>query len=489
MAHSRNELDPVEAKLLRRKKRKRSIKIGITFSAIQLLLSIAVTGLLIYLDVLPMMYLSALVAVLFLFNTYTFFTQFSKKFRTFGKVLAIFMIVVLGAGTYYLSVTANVLSSLFGNSYREEIVSVYVMKDEDVTTLEECRGYTFGFVTTDQEVTNKAFAEIEKTLGNSYDVAAYTSYNGMLDEFYDSVCEAVLVKESDLSRIKAVYDTFEEDTIKIASYTIKVKTTTDASPVKVTKEPFIVYVSGIDVYGDVSQSSRSDVNIIAVVNPNTHKVLLVSAPRDSYVELPFAEGEYDKLTHVGNHGVEASMEVLSNLYGVDIHYYLRMNFSGFMEIVDALGGITIENEETFTSHDGYYFEEGTLELDGLHALHYARERKAFALGDVQRGINQMKVIKAMAQKALSPALLVNFTEIMTSVADAMDTNMSMNDVSSLVKAQLKKNEGWDISSAYLKGYSDSRYTYSYSEPLSVYVLDEESVEEVKAQIQAMMNEK
>lgn len=477
-----------EALARRRRKLRRSRNIGFFFAAVALILSIVVVGFIFYLDVLPFAYTAAIILLLTFLVGYGFLSQYTRSFRTVGKVLSCLMIVVLSFAAYYLSVTTNTLGSILGSRYKTEIISVYILEESDAQTLSDCTGLCFAYQTqTAEEITKKAFAEVDKELKGSYRKAAYTSFDTLIASLYGGESDVILLNDSQLETICDSYPDFKEDTRVLASYTIKTKVETTVSPVKVTKEPFAVYISGIDVYGDISQTSRSDVNIIAFINPNTKKVLLVSTPRDSYVELSYAPGNYDKLTHVGNHGVDASMQTLSNLYDIDIHYFLRVNFTGFMDIVDAMGGITIENEESFTSHDGYYYEAGTLNLDGLHALHYARERSAFALGDVQRGKNQMKVIKAMVQKACSTTLLTHFTDIMQSLTGCMETNMSMDDISRLVKAQIKNNTPWDIQSLSLDGYSDYRYTYSYSDmELSVYILDEESVQDAKDAIQAIM---
>lgn len=491
MSSTREERLRKERKLALRRKRIISRRIGLLLTLIQLLLSILVAGILIYLNLLPAVYLAGIAVVLLFFAIYCFLMQFTRKHQLAGKIISVFISIFLITASYYLIVTTNVLSQITGNGYKTETLSVYVLKDDSAQSIADCSGYLWGYQTlTSGDVTNQAFDEIKKELTGDIDKAAYTSFSSLVSSLYNMETDVILINDSHLEIIKDYYPDFTSDTRVLASYTIRTKVDINTQTVHVAKEPFIIYVSGIDVYGDISQTSRSDVNIIAVVNPNTKKVLLVSAPRDSYVELPIERGAYDKLTHAGNYGVETSMQTLANLYDVDINYYLRVNFTGFMNIVDALGGITIENEESFVSNDGYYFEEGTLQLDGLHALHYARERKAFALGDVQRGINQMKVIKAMASKAISPTLLTNYSSIMESIADCMQTNMAMDDISSLVKMQLKNNSSWDISTAYLEGQSEYRTTYSYPDWESdVYLIDQDSLADVKLQIQEVLNEK
>ena len=218
------------------------------------------------------------------------------------------------------------------------------------------------------------------------------------------------------------------------------------SNVDVAEEPFTIYVSGNDSYGEVTlEEGRSDVNILLTVNPNTRQILMTTTPRDYYVELPFGEGCWDKLTHAGNYGIDCSMQTLERLYDVEIDYYLRVNFSGFESIVDALGGVEVYSDYAFTSlHSGYYFDVGYNSVDGAEALAFVRERYAFEEGDVQRGKNQMAMIRAIMDKATSPAVISGYLSLMDSVSDSFITNMPKGSISDLVKMQLNEGGSWNI---------------------------------------------
>ena len=262
---------------------------------------------------------------------------------------------------------------------------------------------------------------------------------------------------------------------------------TGAEANKITKEPFVVYLSGVDNRGDLTEKARSDVNILAVVNPTTKQVALINTPRDYYVDLAGTDSK-DKLTHAGLYGVETSMATLGNLYGVDVEHYLRINFAGFINIIDAIGGVDVYSDQAFTSvgSPGYYdpttFAEGWNHLDGKSALAFARERHAFKTGDIQRGINQMKVIDAVANKLKSPALL------MDAAADCFVTSLSQEQISALVRMQLGDLANWDIQSYTVTG-SGAKSSKCYSaKGQSLYVMkpDENSVNEAKALVAAVL---
>ena len=268
---------------------------------------------------------------------------------------------------------------------------------------------------------------------------------------------------------------------------------TGAEANKITKEPFVVYLSGVDNRGELTENARSDVNILAVVNPVTKQAALINTPRDYYVDLAGTESK-DKLTHAGLYGVETSMATLGNLYGVDVDHYLRINFAGFISIIDAIGGVDVYSDQAFTSvgSPGYYdpttFAEGWNHLDGKSALAFARERHAFKTGDIQRGINQMKVIDAMANKLKSPTLLMSFSKLMDAAADCFVTSFSQEQISALVRMQLGDLASWDIQSYTVTG-SGAKSSKCYSaKGQSLYVMkpDENSVNEAKALIAAVL---
>ena len=268
---------------------------------------------------------------------------------------------------------------------------------------------------------------------------------------------------------------------------------TGAEANKITKEPFVVYLSGVDNRGELTEKARSDVNILAVVNPTTKQAALINTPRDYYVDLAGTDSK-DKLTHAGLYGVETSMATLGNLYGVNVEHYLRINFAGFINIIDAIGGVDVYSDQAFTSvgSPGYYdpttFAEGWNHLDGKSALAFARERHAFASGDIQRGINQMKVIDAMANKLKSPTVLMSFSKLMDAVSDCFVTSLSQEQISALVRMQLGDLASWDIESCSVTGSSGKSSQCYSAKGQSLYVMkpDESSVSKAKELIASVL---
>ena len=235
------------------------------------------------------------------------------------------------------------------------------------------------------------------------------------------------------------------------------------------EEAFNIYISGIDVAGSITTNSRSDVNIIMTINPKTKKILLTTTPRDYYVQIPGVSGEArDKLTHAGIYGVDRSMAALESLYGIDISYYARVNFTSLITIVDTLGGVDVNSEYAFEA-GGYSFVKGMNHLDGKQALAFARERHSFADGDNQRGKNQEAILKAILERVMFPDILLQANQILNHVADCVETNMTQDEMAKFINMQLSEMAAWEIETTAATGRGDKQPCYSSGSQL-LYVM-------------------
>lgn len=257
---------------------------------------------------------------------------------------------------------------------------------------------------------------------------------------------------------------------------------------KVTQEPFIVYVSGIDVYGSLARVSRSDVNKIVAVNPLAKDILMIDIPRDYYVPFPNLDNAEDKLTHSGIYGIDCSVDTLNKFLGIEINYYARINFSTFVELVDAIGGVDVEVKEGFYA-DPYTYPTGPNHLDGKKALRFARERHNLAGGDNARIRNQSLLLKAIIDKIVSPEVISDYPELMKIMAKNIETNMTVNEMTSLIQMQLNDMAAWNIRSYALKGKGATRPSAaSGGRELYVMLPDGETVEKAKELIEELFKE-
>ena len=271
----------------------------------------------------------------------------------------------------------------------------------------------------------------------------------------------------------------------------------EANKTDVSKKPFIIYLSGVDTRGSskIQEKALSDVNMVVIVNPKTEKILMVNVPRDYYLPLEGDKNKMDKLTHAGNKGVACSMKTLEALFDIEFNYYAKVNFKSVVDIVDHLGGITVNSDYNFSScysltEDVYYhFKKGENKLTGLSALAFARERDSFAGGDRQRGIHQQVVIKAIIEKALSPSNLTptKISKFVDCITENTNTNISYDEISTLVKLQLDKMPSWDIQSTSVDGTGSTEPTYTTG-GLKAYVMipTQSTVDEAKLKIKEVL---
>lgn len=420
-----------------------------------------------------------------------FFLSFDirKKLRSIIAVLlALIILIVEGFGCYYLLVGKSTLQKITEAETEKSEVGVYVRIEDEAKSLQDAKNYIFGILKTqDRNITDSALSKISKTLGKTVNTKEYDSIEALMN--------ALLVEKEIYAIVlnKSFIDLFEEieghaeDAEKIREiHSVLVETEGLTAAPKKDLSVFTVYISGIDCFGSIKRRSRSDVNIIATVNTETGQVLLVSTPRDFFVPLSISNGIPDKLTHAGIYGIEVSRDTLAMLYNTDIDYYFRVNFDGFKDIVDALGGVTVYSEYTFKSGSLQY-KKGLNELNGTEALEFARNRYAFASGDRQRGKNQMAVIKAVIDKATGPAIIVNYKSTLDGLAGSFDTNIPYDTITKLIQNQIKNGTKWNVVSYSANGTGASKRPYSMSSNAYVMIPDQATVDHAKDLIHRVKN--
>ena len=318
------------------------------------------------------------------------------------------------------------------------------------------------------------------------------SYQEAYDNLKSGKSKAMVLSGSYASLLESVDSNYASNLKTIYTYKIKKKNSNSAK--QVDSKVFNIYISGIDTYGSISTVSRSDVNIIMTVNMNTHKILLTTTPRDAYVKIPDGGADqYDKLTHAGIYGVETSEKTLENLYGINIDYYARINFTSFLKLIDQLGGVTVHNDQAFTSlHGKFDFPVGDIQMNSEQALGFVRERYSLDGGDNDRGKNQEKVISAIVNKLASLKSVSNFTSIVNNLQDSVQTNMSLDTINALANTQLDSGSKFTVTSQAVTGTGSTGQLTSYAMPnSSLYMmkLDDSSVASASQAIKNLMEEK
>lgn len=482
--------------------------VAVAFAAIMITAAALLILKLTFMHVLPMKYTAAFGIAILVFGIIIIAT--SRK-KAVAIVMSILSLLVTGAVAYgFLTITKldKTLNNISTDSRLEVVeMSVVVLKDDKAQTVTDISGYKVGYY--DQDAASEDMkTELSANLTSDVDFTGYANPIFLADSLLKSDEEAIILNATYIDIISEIegYEDFADkvrvlDTLHVeteakydASDAVPTATNSDAKAENIeevtTEEPFklssgsdcfTVYISGIDTYGSVNTRSRSDVNILAVVNTNTGKIQLINTPRDYYVPLPISNGSRDKLTHAGIYGIEVSEGTIGDLYGIQIDYYLRMNFTSFIKIVDELGGIDVNSDYDFTTKVGHYhINKGLNHLDGEQALGFARERYSFNIGDVQRGKNQMEVIKGVIQKLSSKEMLSNFDSILAAISDSFQTDMPTDTMYSIVRYQLENNLTWSVDTYTVTGYDASNTTFSMPGFYAyVMVPNEDTVNEAK----------
>ena len=475
---------------------------GAVITIIVIMLSVVFMGLLAMTKMVPTIYmliigivLAVIAAIIWLL---VWHTRYTGRFIG-GTVLAVIMIAILAFGGFYINKTRSAISNISGETTEVTQMAVYVKSDDAADSVEATAGYTYGILSSlDRENTDGAVAHLNSEFGTEVQTKEYAGLTELADGILNGEVNAMLLNSGYLSvyedmdgytdfstKIKEVGTVEVESTIQSAEESAPIEPITTANGGKV----YTIYLSGIDTRGEMTAKSRSDVNIIATVNTDTHEILLVSTPRDYFVPLSISGGAPDKLTHAGIYGIDVCMDTLGMLYDIDINYYFRINFGGFVKVIDALGGITVNSDYDFDSKNilGYHFNKGENYVNGEQALIFARERYAFQEGDRQRGKNQMEVIRGVVKKALSPEILTSYSSILSSLDGCFGTNITYEEIAQILQQQLTNGGDWTIVSYSVNGTGATEKPYSMSQKAYVMVPDYNTVDKAKSLMEKVRN--
>ena len=445
-------------------------------------------------DILPLLVLIPLVLFLVVASFFLipelYFNNIRKHRKIIAVVIASILIPVYAYGAIGLGSLSGFFSTVTGAGNQTMTFYVVTQKASALKELEEIDGHTVGTYQSEDPVYMAAKKKLSKQVTVTYDTNSDITdlANATLSGGYESS----LISKPHYDTMSEEVDGFSDGTKILKKFKIKLAEANLAKPVNVKKEPFNVYISGLDVSGKIDVTSRSDVNMVMTVNPKTHKILLTSIPRDSVITMREKGGAVDKLTHTGIYGVGCSLSAVEDLLGIDMNYYVKVNYSTVEKVVDSIGGIDVKSDYEFDTHGmkaHYHFKKGKNHLDGKHALAFARERKSFPDGDIQRNRNQAKVMAAMLKKASSSrTILMNATSILNNTKDYMRINMTEKEIKTLIKHQIAMTPKWSIKRQSLEGSSTLMQCYSTgSYNVSVVQVSDKSLGKCRKKIKKIMD--
>ncbi|BDD43014.1 LCP family protein [Streptococcus ruminantium] len=421
----------------------------------------------------------------------TAWLMWCRKARMFTVLLLILSLFVTFVGIYGMREVVAFSSRLQSNStFSEYEMSILVPATSEVTDVHQLNRL-LAPANYDQENVSSLLSDISKMESVQLTTSPTSSYLTAYRAMMNGEAQAMVLNGVFTNILESEDPEFSSKVKKIYSF----KMVKAAEPIaeQINGDSFNIYISGIDTYGSISSVARSDVNIIMTINRKTKKILLTTTPRDSYVAIADGgQGQYDKLTHAGLYGVQASVHTLENLYGITISNYIRLNFTSFLQLIDLVGGIDVYNEQEFTSlHGNYHFPVGENHLTAEQALSFVRERYSLANGDNDRGQNQEKVVTALIKKLGSPENLRNYQAILSGLEGSIQTNLSLETIIGLINTQLESGTQFTVESQALAGTGRSDLP-SYAMPGSqLYMMDinQDSLERVKSAIQSVLDGK
>ncbi len=449
---------------------------------------------------------AALLLIVVLVGLLTWKSKYRARY-VIGLVLAVIMCVIFGVGTSYVFKGLTTAKEITTVRTETAAVGIYVRADDTNDYAQVAGTYSYGILADqDRENTNEAIKSIESEYSVSLNTTEYPGLAQLIDAILGGDVDAIIMNsayldllgemegyENAASQLREVEVKHIEREVEVSQQPADVPEdrltgVTDETELNGNQEGmiFTVFISGIDNRGALIAKSRSDVNILASINTATKQVVLISTPRDYYVPLSISNGAKDKLTHAGIYGINVCMDTMAMLYNVNVDYYFRVNFGGFEDIIDALGGVTVDSEVAFST-DNYSFQQGPNNVNGKQALEFVRERHAFASGDRQRGKNQLAIIKAVINKAVSPELLVSYNSLMSALEGSFETSVPYDTISTLVREQLDKGGDWNVVSYSVDGTGDSQVPYSMSQKAYVMVPTQSTVDTAKSLIAQVYN--
>ena len=455
--------------------------------AVQLFATALFTYLIFQLDLVPLKYLIpatgalGLLIIIFFFIVRSGQKKINQGLKSKRSIVTKIISLLMFASSYVVRGN-DFFNTVTKATTQKYLVSVITMKNNSATKLSDLDGKKFGVsYQHDTTTITKAIADMENDLGEQEDMVKYDDYSGLADALYKGEVDAIIVGQEYKSMLEANHDSFDDETKIIKSYEYESKLSVTTKQTNVTENPFTIYVTGIDTYGSVSTVARSDVNLIVTVNPKTKQILMTSIPRDCEIQL-HKNGKMDKLTHTGIYGTSETISTIEDFLDVEINYFARTNFSGMTNIVDALGGVTIDSDYKFTTlHGNYNIVKGENQMDGDKALCFVRERYSLPNGDFDRGKNQQKLLKAMLEKAMSPKIITNFNNILTAIEGSFETDMSSKEIKSLLNMQLNDMSDWTVYNVQVEGegYKTSKTASMYGTEVYVMKPYQKQVKKIK----------
>ena len=471
------------------KKRKKLSLFGIILGILLIIMTISLIVLINTFNVIPDNYYILIIVFLISSNIilnlllmFNFKNKFLKVMHIISYVITILLLISFSFGIFYLNKTMNLFDNF--NVIKEEVTDYYIIVLNDSVYQEPSDLYEKTL-----EYYDKTDKEVLDSIKLSLTYSSTSDINSLKDNLFNHKVESILISDIIKNKYEEEDSTFNEKIRVLKTISIKNEIEDITKRVSIKNTPYNLLISGIDTYGDINKTSRNDVNIVATINPNTNQILLTSIPRDYYVKLHGTEGYNDKLTHASYYGINMQVQTIEDIFDIDINYYVKVNFSTVVDLVDKIGGIEVYADQYVKLGGCPEINVGMNKLNGKCALAFSRERHSYIDGDRHRGRNQQEVIKAIFNKLSSgTTILTSYTDIIDSLDGKFATNMDMEEVTSFIKYELNDLKDYKIVSTQVDGYGSMGPTYSYpSQDLWIMIPYPETINNAKELMNKVLN--
>jgi|LSQX01.1.fsa_nt_gb LCP family protein required for cell wall assembly len=404
------------------------------------------------------------------------------------QIIGIVLMLLGSLGLFYSQSALN--RALSQIKVEQSIVSFVVLKDSTIENLSQGDSYKYGIsLLIETELKNHALNEVNDKFKFNILPLEFNTDIDLYLALQNKQIDVMILDNAMSDFIEDEHPDFWDEVRVVFEVSKKYDRTEIKTDTNFKKDPFVVYLSGIDTKGPISTRSRSDVNILMYINPNTQEILQVTLPRDLYLPIACKNNVKDKLTHAGNYGINCSIDTIEQFMGHQIDLFARVNFTSFMNIVKVIGPIEVYSEYAFSprSLPGYYVKQGINTMNAEQALAFSRERYRVPGGDVTRGLNQQEVIKGIIKKLISPAALLNIEGIVKEVAKSVDTNATSDNLVDIINRQIKESIDWKFSSMSMVGTGKMMPgVYNPDKQIYYMIVDQEKYVEIKAMIKEVM---
>lgn len=471
------------------KKRKKMSLFGIILGILLIIMTISLIVLINTFNVIPDNYYILIIVFLISSNIilnlllmFNFKNKFLKVMHIISYVITILLLISFSFGIFYLNKTMNLFDNF--NVIKEEVTDYYIIVLNDSVYQEPSDLYEKTL-----EYYDKTDKEVLDSIKLSLTYSSTSDINSLKDNLFNHKVESILISDIIKNKYEEEDSTFNEKIRVLKTISIKNEIEDITKRVSIKNTPYNLLISGIDTYGDINKTSRNDVNIVATINPNTNQILLTSIPRDYYVKLHGTEGYNDKLTHASYYGINMQVQTIEDIFDIDINYYVKVNFSTVVDLVDKIGGIEVYADQYVKFRSCPEIKVGMNKLNGKCALAFSRERHSYIDGDRHRGRNQQEVIKAIFNKLSSgTTILTSYTDIIDSLDGKFATNMDMEEVTSFIKYELNDLKDYKIVSTQVDGYGSMGPTYSYpNQDLWIMIPYPETINNAKELMNKVLN--